>query len=72
MALRPEQLAALAEALKVPTDSLLGHTTKPTRKPGPPSRLEQLTEQLAALPRHKQKAVIEILEGYLKTAVNGH
>jgi hypothetical protein len=29
-------------------------------------RLQQATERLAALPRQKQKAVVEILEGYLK------
>jgi hypothetical protein len=57
-----------ASLLNVSVDQLLDHQVKTPRKSGPPSRLQQLTEQLAALPRRKQKAVVEILEGYLKTA----
>ncbi len=63
-----EFLAKAATVFNVSVDELLGHAVKPMRKPGPPSRLQQLTEQLSTLPRQKQKAVVEILEGYLKTA----
>lgn len=61
-------LEKVAKVFNVSIDELLGHKVKAERKPGPPSRLEQLTQQLATLPRQKQKAVVEILEGYLKTA----
>ena len=65
-------VAKVAKLFNVPSDDLLGVSIKPTRKPGPPSRMEQLTEQLSTLPRQKQKAVVEILEGYLKTVSNGN
>ena len=57
-----------------PVELMGGHTngTVTGRKPGPPSRLQQLTDKLSELPRQKQKAVIEILEGYLKTAAPAH
>lgn len=67
-----EFVAKAAKVLNTSVDELLGHTVKAARKSGPPSRLQQLTEQLSALPRQKQKAVVEILEGYLKTAASGH
>lgn len=63
-----EFLSKVATIFNVTLDELLGHEVKPVRKPGPPSRLQQLTDQLSTLPRQKQKAVVEILEGYLKTA----
>ena len=66
-----EFLSKVAKLFNVTVDELLGCEVKPARKPGPPSRLAHLTERLAALPRQKQKAVVEILEGYLKTA-NSH
>ena len=61
-------LSKVSKLFNVSIDELLGHPIKSVGKPGPPSRIEQLAEQLAALPRQKQKAVVEILEGYLKTA----
>lgn len=65
-------IAKVAKLFNVTVDELLGHEVKTVRKSGPPSRLEQLTNQLSTLPRQKQKAVVEILEGYLKTATNGN
>lgn len=64
-------LAKVAKLFNVTVDELLDHEVKAARKSGPPSRLQQLTAQLSGLPRQKQKAVVEILEGYLKTATNG-
>ena len=61
-------LEKVAKVFNVSIDELLGHKVATEHKPGPPSRLEQLTQQLATLPRQKQKAVVEILEGYLKAA----
>jgi len=62
-------LVPLSDLFGITLDELLG--VQPTRikgKPGPPSRFEKLSEKLGDLPRQKQKAVVEILEGYLKTA----
>jgi transcriptional regulator with XRE-family HTH domain len=61
-----EFVSKSAKLFNVSVDELLGHAVKPTRKPGPPSRLQQLTEQLAELPRNKQKVVVEMLEGFLQ------
>lgn len=60
-----EFVSKVAKLFNVSVDELLGHSVK-ARKPGPPSRIQQLTEQLAELPRHKQKVVVEMLEGFLK------
>jgi transcriptional regulator with XRE-family HTH domain len=59
-----------AKLFNVSVDELLGHTVKAARKHGPPSRLQQLTEQLAGLPRNKQKVVVEMLEGFLQKTTN--
>jgi transcriptional regulator with XRE-family HTH domain len=54
-----------SNALQVSTDELLSDHPKSNRKPGPPSRFHLLADQLSHLPRNKQKAVIEFLEGFL-------
>jgi DNA-binding XRE family transcriptional regulator len=58
----------IAHVFGVPVNALLGSATiisNGAHKPGPPSRLEELTGQLARLPRGKQKTVVEMLEGFL-------
>ena len=40
------------------------------RKRGPSSRLEQLTEELARLPKGKQRVVVQMLEGFLAQESN--
>jgi transcriptional regulator with XRE-family HTH domain len=61
-----EFIRKAAAVLNVSVDQLLGHEVKNGRKPGPPSRLQQLTQQLSELPRNKQKMVVEMLEAYLQ------
>jgi len=58
----------IARIFGVPIGELLGlaKMQNGTRKPGPRSRLEELTEQLSKLPRSKQKVVVEMLEGFLQ------
>ncbi len=60
----------IAEVFGVAAVDLMGHTngTKNGHKPGPPSRIQQLTQRLASLPRTKQKVVVEMLEGFLQKA----
>jgi transcriptional regulator with XRE-family HTH domain len=53
-----------AEFMGEPKTKANGH------KPGPPSHIQQLTQRLAKLPRHKQKVVIEMLEGVLPKAAS--
>ena len=62
-----EKVAALFD---VPAADLLGGTNggAPKKKPGPASRLAQLTEELSKLPKSKQRVVVEMLEGFLNQA----
>lgn len=63
-------VSKVAETFGVSTDDLLGIPSKadgkPVAKPGPQSKLEQLTNRLSSLPRQKQKLVMEMLEGILQ------
>jgi len=62
-------LPRLAQALQVAVQDLLGHQPGSGRaKRGPASRLEQQVEQIAQLPRAKQRFVIEILDTVLAQA----
>jgi len=63
----------IAEVFGVSCADLIGENTAQgqAHKPGPPSKLQQLTEEVSELPRSKQKFVVEMLEGYLQKAGNG-
>lgn len=65
--LKPEQIAALAAALRISTDDLLGVPPK-RPKPGPKSKLETQIEQIQRLPRSKQQAISQVLEMAVKSA----
>ena len=59
----------IAQVFGVPVNALLGSAkiiSNGARKPGPRSRLEELTEQLSKLPRGQQKIVIRVLEGFVQ------
>lgn len=56
------RLAMLADALGVPVEELLKETSKSSRKPGPASKLDRLTEQISKLPKSRQRFVVEMLE----------
>lgn len=60
----------IARVFGVTPIELMGSASgvKNGHKPGPPSRIQQLTEQLASLPRGKQKVVVQMLEGFLHNA----
>jgi len=57
-----------AEIFGVSASDLIGGGTPQARKPGPPSRLHQITQRLATLPRSKQRVVVDMLEGFLSKA----
>ncbi len=60
-------LNKLSEVFDVSPAELLGQQDEQkTSKPGPASKLERLTAELAQLPRSKQKVVVDMLEGFLK------
>ena len=61
-------LAALAQALKVQIDVLLGGTPKVQSRRGPASQLQRSIERISELPKPKQRFVIEMLETVLAQA----
>ena len=70
VALKPEQLSDLADALEVSSDFLLGREEL-LKKSSPKSKAQIVFEQVSQLPRGKQKIVLEMLEGFLeKTKVS--
>jgi hypothetical protein len=59
---------ALARALSVSAEALIGEAERPAAKRGPTPKLQQQLERLSALPKPKQKAVMEVLEAMLAQA----
>lgn len=56
------RLVSLADGLGVSVDELVKDSGNGSRKRGPSSRLEQLADRVAKLPRARQRFVIEMLE----------
>ncbi len=61
------QLSALAEALGVSVEQLLGNEPKAKRR-GPPPKLERHFQRIAQLPKARQKFVLEVLDSVLQQA----
>jgi transcriptional regulator with XRE-family HTH domain len=67
--LKPEQIVALAAALNISADDLLG--IKPKRiKPGPKSKIQVHLEKIEKLPKSKQNAIYEVLDMAVKSAAS--
>ena len=62
--LKPEQLTALAAALNVSADELLG--IKPARQSGPTGRVRQVFDAVAALPRRQQQKIVDVVEAFVE------
>lgn len=60
-------LPGLAKALAVPIEALLGIANGAARR-GPTPKVQQQLERLSALPKPKQRAVMEVLEAMLAQA----
>ncbi len=65
VALKPEQLTALAEALGVSIDHLLGLEKSPQRGAGPTGKAKKVFEAVSKLPRHQQKKIIDVVESFV-------
>jgi transcriptional regulator with XRE-family HTH domain len=72
VALKTEQLAALADALNVSADFLLGREAKPPKGKGPKGRMLQLFEVASSLPRSQQDKVAAVLEPFVLQHANGN
>jgi transcriptional regulator with XRE-family HTH domain len=64
-ALKPEQLAALADILDTSVDYLLGRKTGPQRKGGPVGRARRLFEDISKLPRNQQEKIAAVVEAFV-------
>jgi transcriptional regulator with XRE-family HTH domain len=66
VALRAEQLVALADALSVSADYLLGRpNAKPFSPKGPVGRLREVFEKAHKLSRSQQNLIVEMIEPYV-------
>ena len=63
-----ELVKQVADFFGVSVGEMLNDTAKSRSKPGPPSKLEELTTRLARLPANEQKVVMKMLEGALPKA----
>jgi transcriptional regulator with XRE-family HTH domain len=64
VALKAEQLAALANVLGITADELIGRE-EPKKRGGPTGRLRQLFEQASQLPRSQQQRIVANVEDAL-------
>lgn len=62
VALRADQLAALASALGVTADYLVGRDLPTKRGSGPVGRARRVLETISRLPRHQQQRIIDVVE----------
>lgn len=68
VALKPGQIAKLAEVLQVPVSQLVGAAAPAgRRKPGPPALIEERLQAVQRLPHDKQKVVLQLLDSFLQT-----
>ena len=65
VALKPEQLSALADALGVTTDTLLGRDDGKRRGTGPKGKAKLVFEEVSQLPRRQQEKILATVEDML-------
>jgi len=65
VALRPDQLLSLAQALNVSVDDLVGTNGQKKRGNGPAGRMRQLFEAASKLPRSQQQKITALLEAFI-------
>jgi transcriptional regulator with XRE-family HTH domain len=71
VALRADQLSALADALGVTADYLVGRDEPKKRGSGPVGRARQVLETVSRLPRHQQQKIIDVVEAMVAHNTNG-
>jgi hypothetical protein len=65
VALRPDQLLSLAQALNVSVDDLVGTNGTKKRGAGPTGKMKQLFEAASRLPRSQQQKITALLEPFI-------
>lgn len=69
VALRPELLLQLSDALGITLDELLGQVAKPQRTTGPTGKMRQLFIAASRLPRSQQEKILAILQPFVREHV---
>jgi transcriptional regulator with XRE-family HTH domain len=69
VALKAEQLAALAKLFDVSVDYLVGQEPPRERKGGPMGRVRRVFEQVSRLPRSQQQYILKVVEDLVGSAV---
>ena len=69
VAVRPELLLQLSDALGVTLDELLGQAAKPQRTTGPTGKMRQLFTAASRLPRSQQDKILAILQPFIREHV---
>ena len=72
VALKPEQIAALAAALGLSADYLLGTNNTKKRGGGPTGKARRVFEAVSRLPRHQQQKIVDVVETFVAGHSNGH
>jgi transcriptional regulator with XRE-family HTH domain len=70
--LRPDQLADLADVLKVSVDELVGKAAPKARGAGPSGKARQVFEAVSRLPRRQQQKIVEVVEALVDKAAVAH
>ena len=65
VALRPDQLLSLAQALNVSVEDLVGTNGARKRGTGPTGKMRQLFEAASRLPRGQQQKIAAIIEPFI-------
>jgi transcriptional regulator with XRE-family HTH domain len=71
VALRSEQLTAIAEALGISVEELVGQSKSKSRSGGPAGKARLMFEAVSKLPRRQQDKILDILEPFVKEHLNG-
>lgn len=65
VALKPEQIATLAELFNVPVEHLFGRPITKSQRGGPVGRLRRVFADASKLPRHQQNKVVEFVQAFV-------
>jgi transcriptional regulator with XRE-family HTH domain len=65
VALRADQIAALANLLGVTANYLVGRDSAPKKNGGHVGRARRVFEAVAEMPRHQQKKIIDVVEAFV-------
>lgn len=67
VALKPGQLAALADALDVTADFLLGRKDPVRRGKGPVGKARRVFDEISRLPRNQQEKIFDVIEPFISS-----